>query len=345
MALPIPLQNHRLRASISSGDPLDVRRFHARERMSSLFEVNVVAVSENPDIDFEAAVGQPMQFAVQHGLLPDRQRTWTGVCSHVEQLQVEDRGLSTYRITLVPSLWLATQRRNHRMFQHKSELEIVLQLLSEWNIVPVQRISGAYKKRKYRVQYGETDFTFLSRMLEDVGISYYFEAHEGETKLVLSDGPQRNEPRPPIAFRDEPNDADKEHVTEVRISRRVRPGKYTLRDHDYRRPASYKLVGSAQGAKGVEAKLESFHYAPGAFLFEVDKGDPTPAADDKGRYRTDESEATSIAQKRLDAKRAVARTVMFTTNAVDPCPGVTLSFLDHPKSDLAASKPLLIIAS
>jgi type VI secretion system secreted protein VgrG len=343
MVSPNPLLSHRLHASIASGDTLDVRRFHVRERMSSLFEITVVAMSENPDIDFEAAVGQPMHFSAQHGILAERQRAWTGVCSHVEQIAVEDRGLSTYELTLVPKLWLATQRRNHRMFQRKSELEIVLQLLSEWHVEPIQKISGDYRKRKYRVQYGESDFTFLSRMLEDAGISYYFETHDGESRMVLCDGPQRNEARPPIAFRDQPTDADKEHVTEVRVARRVRPGKYTLRDHDYRRPASYKLLATAGSSKNVEEQLERFHYTPGAFLFESEKGDPTPAADDKGRYRTDENEANTLAQKRLLAKRAVARTVVFNTNVVDLAPGVTLSFLDHPKSDLAASKPFLVL--
>jgi type VI secretion system secreted protein VgrG len=344
MAPKIPVIHHRLDVAIASGDALDIRRFHVSERMSKLFEVTIVALSENPDIDFEAAIGQPMRFAIQDGILPERNRAWTGVCSQVEQLAVEDRGLSTYQITLVPVLWLLTQRRNYRMFQTKTELEIVLQLLQEWGIEPTQLISGNYKKRKYRVQYGESDFTFICRMLEDAGISFYFDTVEGETKLVLSDGPNRNESRPPIAFRDEPTDADKEHVTEVRVNRRVRPGKYTVRDHDYRRPASYKLIASSGGNLGVvEEKLERFHYTPGAFLFESEKGDPTPNADDKGRYRTDENEAGALAQKRLEAKRAIAKKITFSTNVVDLAPGVTLSFMDHPKSDLEQNKRFLVI--
>src|SRR5262249_46807242 len=158
----------------------------------------------------------------------------------------------------------------------------------------------------------------LSRMLEDAGIGFYFETDGGETKLVLHDAPQSNQLRdPPIAFRDNPTDADLEHITEVRIGRRIRPGKFTVRDHDYRRPASYKLLASAGGAAGVEDRLEAFHYTPGAFLFESEKGDSTPAADDKGKYRTDEGEANALAQRRLDAKRAIAGTVTFDSNAID----------------------------
>ena len=342
----LPSMNHRLEATVASGDTLDVRHFHVAERMSSLFEISLVAVCDNDDIDFEAAIGQPMSFKINQGILAHQQRTWTGLCSQLQQVAVEDRGLSTYQITLVPTLWLLTQRRNHRMFQQKSELDIVLQILGEWGIQPVQRLSGAYKKRKYRVQYGESDFTFMSRMLEDAGICYYFEAEGAETKLVLHDAPQSNSLRAPaIAYRDNPTDADAEHVTEVRVARKLRPGKYTLRDHDYRKPAAFKLLASAKGAQGVEEKLERFHYTPGSFLFENDKGDATPNADDKGMYRTDEGEGTALAQKRLDAKRAIAKTVHFDSNALDPAPGTVLSFLDHPKSDLGAGKRFLVLSS
>ncbi len=336
---------YRMECVIASGDALDVRNFRSSEQLSGLFEISVTALCENADIDFEAAIGQPMSFTARVGALPHQERTWTGVCRHVEQVGVEDRGLSTYELTLVPTLWLLSQRRNHRMFQQKSELDIVCQLLEEWGISPLQKLTSTYKKRKYKVQYGETDLTFMSRMLEDAGISFFFQTEEGETRLVLSDAPQLAEGRPPIAFRDEPTDADKEHVTSVRIGRAVRPGKYTLRDHDYRRPANYKLLASAGGAAGVEDKLERFHYVPGAFLFENEKGDATPNADDKGKYRTDETEGSALAQKRLEAKRATAKTVRFETNVVDLAPGVTLSFLDHPKGDLGSGKKWLVTDS
>ncbi|MFO0587855.1 MAG: type VI secretion system tip protein TssI/VgrG [Polyangiaceae bacterium] len=338
--------NNRIEVTVASGDTLDVRHFSVTERISSLFEISLVATSGNDDIDFEAVVGQPMSFKLRAGVLPHQERTWSGVCNHLQQVAVEDRGLSTYQISLVPTLWLLTQRRNHRMFQLKSEVDIVTQILGEWDITPVQRLSGTYKKRKYRVQYGETDFDFVNRMLEDAGIAYYFEAQDGETKLVLHDAPQSNTLRePPIAFRDNPTDAAMEHITDVRIGRRVRPGKVTLRDHDYRRPASYKLMATGKGGQGIEEKLERFHYTPGAFLFESDKGDATPNADDKGKYRTDEGEASAMAQRRLDAKRAIAKLMTFETNAIDPAPGVVLSFLDHPKSDLGAGKRFLVIGS
>lgn len=339
---PTLLNHPNLHVHVASGDALDVREFSVTERMSSLFEITLVVVCPNPDIDFEAVVGQSASFTIEADLSGADPRTWTGLCNELEQLAAEESGLSTYRLSLVPTSWLLTQRRNHRMFQQKSELDIVLQLLAEWGIEPEKRLTASYKKRKYRVQYGESDFAFLSRMLEDAGISYFFESGEA-TKLVLSDAPHRADARAPIPFRENPTIADREHVRNVRVGRRIRPGKYTMQDHDYRKDPSFKLLAEAKQGQGIEERLERYHYTPGAFLFGEGKGESTPHADDKGKTRTDEREAAILAQKRLDAKRANARTITFVSNVLTLAPGTIMSLLDHPLRDLADGKRLLII--
>ncbi|MCC6552341.1 MAG: type VI secretion system tip protein VgrG, partial [Polyangiaceae bacterium] len=329
--------------TVSSGDALDVRHYSVTQAMSQLFTIAVTAVSENADIDFEAVAGQPASFTI-HG--QGGARTWQGICSELHQLAVEERGLSTYRLSIVPRLWLASQRRNYRIFQQITELDIASKLLEEWSIAHEKHIQGVYKKRKYRVQYGESDFAFFSRMLEEAGISFHFEEKGGDTVCVISDAPQASEARKaPIPFRDEPTVADREHVTDLQVSRHVRPGRLTLRDHDYRRPASYKLLATASRGDGVEDLLESFHYAPGAFLFESDKGEDTPFADDKGKHRTDEGEGQRLAQKRLAAEREDAGVITFRTNVIDLAPGVVMSVLDHPQRQVSDGKRLLVVES
>jgi type VI secretion system secreted protein VgrG len=338
--------NGNLSASVASGDVLDVRDFHVYASLSSLFDVTLTVLSDNHDIDFEAVIGQAASFTL-HGRVAGgtQARTWSGLAVEFDQVRVAPSGLSTYRLRIAPLLWLTTQRRNHRVFQLKSELEIVEQLLGEWGIPHDKKIGGSYKTRKYRAQYGETDYVFISRMLEDAGITFYFE--DGGGQLVLSDAPQRNDVRgPPIAFRDEPTVAStREHVTSVRVGRRVRPGKYTLRDVDYRRPASYPLMASAAGAAGVEQRLERFHYTPGAFLFEGGQGGDTPHADDRGKHRTDEDEGKKLAQKRLAASRGDALTAAFSTNVIDLSPGVVMTVLDHPSSALGDGAKQLVTES
>jgi type VI secretion system secreted protein VgrG len=331
-----------LSVQVASGDPLDVRRFEVTEEMSRLFSVSLLAHSANPDVDLDAVVGYPASFTVVFGAEAQAQRTWAGICTSLQQVAIDETGLSTYQIEIAPLLWFLTQRRRNRIFQRLSELAIVEKILGEWSLTFDKRVSPDHKKRKYRVQYGESDFVFISRMLEDAGISFYFDPASGDSKLVLCDAPQGNEARRPIRFRDSPLDGDFEHVTAVRVGRKVRPGKYTLRDQDYRRPPTYRLMQSGKGGTAPEEGLERYHYVPGSFLFESDKGDGTPVADDRGKYRADDGAGAKVAQKRLDAKRATAKTVHFETNCLDLAPGVVVSFLDHLKREVSAGKKLLV---
>ncbi len=319
-----------------------------QQRISSLFEITITALCADADVDFDAVVGQPASFRMTgdvNGPVPAR--LWTGICKHIQQTAVDEAGVSTYQITIVPTLWLCTQRRNHRMFQQLSELDIVKELLAEWGIEPDLRITGAYPKREYRIQYGESDFAFLARMLEEAGISFYFEQGEAETRLVLADAPQTSQVRSPaIAFRDAAAalTIGREYVTNVSVAQRVRPGRVTLRDHDPRLPAAYKLLAGADAAGGgVEGRLEQFHYTPGAFQFGTDQAEGTPHADDKGATRTNEKEGSALARKRLDAKRSSAKVCTFETSAIDLAPGVVMSILDHPRSDLAEGQRLLVV--
>jgi type VI secretion system secreted protein VgrG len=334
-----------MEVKVASHDGLDVREYSVHQAMSALFTVTVTALSRNPDIDFEEVIGKEASFVLHGRGAEGGQRTWRGICSELHQIGTEERGLTTYHLRIVPKLWLASQRRNHRIFQIKTELDIALQLLDEWGIDHEQKIEGQYKTRKYRVQYGESDFVFFSRMLEEAGISFYFADKDNKTVCVLADAPHKGDERPlPIPFRDEPTVADKEHVTAVRVSRQVRPGKMTLRDHDYRRPAEYPLGASATSG-GVEESLESFHYVPGAFLYETDKGASTPFADDRGMHRADESEGSKLAEKRLHAARGDACVAAFHCNVVDLAPGSVMRILDHPQREVGDSKKLLVLES
>jgi type VI secretion system secreted protein VgrG len=80
-----------------------------------------------------------------------------------------------------------SQRKNYRIFQYLSELAIVEKLLGEWGLDYEARIGREHKPRKYRVQYDESDLDFVTRMLSDAGIAFFFETTDGGTKLVLDD--------------------------------------------------------------------------------------------------------------------------------------------------------------
>ncbi|MFO0761386.1 MAG: type VI secretion system tip protein TssI/VgrG [Byssovorax sp.] len=246
--------------------------------MSSLFSVSVWARSPNDDIDLESIVGKKAGLRTVSGIAFARHpgRTWTGVCNHMEQVHAESTGLSTYYLRIVPRLWLLTQRKNNRLFQHLSIPEIAEKMLKEWHVEHELKVHRpAYPKLELRSQYGESDFDFLNRLLEEAGISYSF--HEDEKKgsvMVLHDAPHTHEPREggPLSHVDNPSaSAEQEYLTGVRLAQQVRPGKVTLRDHDFRRKPTFGFFGGKGAGHSLEDQLEQYEYAPGSFLVEVER--------------------------------------------------------------------------
>ncbi len=250
---------------------------------------------------------------------------------------------------LVPALWLLTQRRNHRIFQHLSIPDIVSRLLAEWNIDPTWKIDrGSYPKLEYKVQSGETDYHFFARLLEEAGISFRFADVDGaESTLVLSDKPHAAEARAggAIHYVDNPSQAaEKEFITHVRLSHEVRPGAHVIRDYDFRNP-NFPLYGEAPKAQAPEDRYEQFHYKPGAFLIEPGKGGGTPVADDKGVARYDQPFGKTVAERRLAGERMGRKSVAFDSNVMDLNPGQIFQIEHHPHSDLAESNKLLVTES
>jgi type VI secretion system secreted protein VgrG len=327
---------------------LDVRSFDVEESVSALFSVSILARSPSAEIDLEAIVGKPASFHLVSGLLGARvpSRRWTGVCNHIEQVHAEPTGLSTYSLRIVPVLWLLTQRRNHRIHQHLTIPDVAGRLLAEWEIEPAWEIDrGRYPKLEYKCQYGESDYTFLSRLLEEAGIAFTFADDEARgSVLTLSDRLHLRtaRPEPNLPFTDNPNAAaEKEYVEKVVLAHEVRPGAHTVRDFDHRNPA-FSLFGEAEKAAPPEDRLEQYHYLPGSFL--VERGQPadTPVADEKGIARHEQAYGAELAQRALDGQRVSKRTVSFETNALDLAPGTVMSMDRHPHAELGSQRRLLV---
>ena len=339
----------RLELSFASReDSLSVRHFAVREEISKLFEVDVLARSPQEEIDLERIVGQGAGFALDSGVLhlSAATRVWTGICSHMELVQAEPTGLSTYFLRIVPALWRTTLRRNNRIFQHLSIPDIVRKVLAEWQIEPELRLSEQYLPHEYRVQYGETDFAFINRLLEEAGIAYFFTYNGSQTVLVLSDDPTKGEARPPLRHVDNPNDAaEQEFITKVKLTQRVKPGRVTIRDFDFRNRLDYQLFSEARAQTETEVPYEHYHYEPGAFWYESGRRGETPVADDKGVARTNEKEGQKLVTRDLDAERRARRMVSFEVNVVDLAPGSLVNIEGHPRHDITDKKLLVIDSS
>lgn len=261
------------------GEALSIRRFVVQEEMSSLFSVSVWGYAPHDDLDLETFVGHAATFRVTSGMAfaaGGGSRQWTGVCQRMEHLSTESTGLSLYYVRIVPRLWLLTQKSNHRLFQHKNIPDMVDVLLDPMQIEKEWRIDRKqYPQLELRTQYGETDFAFLNRLLEEAGISYFFaEDPKVGTRLVFSDAPQAAEARAGgvLPHVDNANQSsEREFVANARASRDVRPGRVTFRDHDFRRKPTVALLGKTPPfAGGIEDQLEVFAYRPGLSLVEME---------------------------------------------------------------------------
>ncbi|HEX4405606.1 MAG TPA: type VI secretion system tip protein TssI/VgrG [Polyangia bacterium] len=340
-----------LKLVLDSGeDSLDVRRFIVHEGMSQLFEVQLFLRSRQENIDLEKTVGKGGAFWLASGIshAASATRMWSGIVNHFEQVQAEvsNKGLSSYTLRVVPWFWQLTQRRNHRIFQHVAIPDIVDSILAEWGLAPDWKIDRVkYHKLEYRVQYGESDYVFVSRLLEEAGICFYFVADDDKGSiLTFSDSPETNEPRAgfPLPYADNPNQAaNREFITQVRLAQVVRPGAVTLRDFDFRRKPDYQLLGKAVQT-GDEAVYEQYQYRPGAMVIDDAKGGGTPVADDKGVARNDDKQGADLANKELLGIRAGQRIVQYATNVIDLAPGSVFSMANHPRSDLSMDTKLLV---
>jgi type VI secretion system secreted protein VgrG len=325
---------------------LSVRHFDIAEGLSMPFEAVILAASPDPDIDFDLLVGKPAACRIDRGALGAR--AWSGVCSSVQQIETEADGLSLYAIRIVPRLWLLSQRRNHRVFQHLSTIGIARALLAEWGIEATLRLDEAsFPRHEYRVQYGESDLAFLSRLLEDAGVSYFFEAEGDETRLVLASAPERGEPTgAPLAYASQPSLATSvPYLTDARVGFEVRPGAVAIDDFDLRKP----LFRLSYEAGPGEAKLTHRIYAPGIAIVDTDAPQPgatdTPVADDRSRARTDDREGHAIAGRLLEALRSGRCTLGFSTNLATLAPGSVFSIEGAPRPELGPDQRFCVIST
>jgi type VI secretion system secreted protein VgrG len=333
----------RFELSLESGEQsLDVRRFAANEALSSLFRISIWARSTNPSLDLSAIVGRGAAFVVEspvpRALAP--QRCWSGLCSAAEQISAEPSGLSLYRIDLVPNLWRATQRTSLRIFQHLSIPDIVVRLLAEWTITADLEIDASrYSKLEIKVQYGESDYAFICRLLEEAGITFLFEDRDRETRLVLADAPESRTQRaaPVPYFENASASGTEEVVQEIVLGRDLRSDSLVLFDYDFRRARAIRA--EAFQAAGDE-RAERARYLPGSFLIERGAGGNTPVADDKGVARYDDGYGRERANRLLAGVRHGHAAVKLLTNAIDLRPGAVFEVSRHTHAEVEG-RPLL----
>ncbi|WP_211443286.1 type VI secretion system Vgr family protein [Collimonas humicola] len=170
-----------------------------------------------------------------------------------------------YEFTLEPWLRLANNNADCRIFQDKTVVEILDEVLSKYTFSVDKRLYGQYPKRDYTTQYSESDFTFFSRLCETWGINYFFEHKDGKHRLVLTDANAAHKPFDSEAYHvlnyyGEKPRIDQEYIHTFSPSHRLTPGRYTSRDYDYTRPRStLEVTESDPRVSDHNAEVYEYH--------------------------------------------------------------------------------------
>ena len=149
-------------------DVLLFSRMQGREALGRLFEYELEVFSRNPDIKADALLGQPVTIEMTRS--DGGIRHFNGFTARFSHIGMEG-DLTRYRLLLRPWLWFLTRTTDCRIFQHKKAPDIIKQIFKELGFGDVKdSLTGAYRERDYCVQYRESDFNFLSRLMEEEGI-------------------------------------------------------------------------------------------------------------------------------------------------------------------------------
>lgn len=317
---------------LACGAAFQVRSVNLLDLVGGLFEIDILAVSREHAVDFDAIVAAPAELEINLATdTGDRIRHLRGVCSFIEHVGAEETGLSTYRLQLVPALWMATRNRDYCIFRRMSVPEIVADVLGEWGLVAKQALAGGpYPADDYRVQYDESDFAFICRLLEESGITLVIRDGEDATEIVLHDHLEQETARPTaLHWADQRlNPTDTPFATHVVIRREVRPTQVSVRDFDFRNKPGFALTGKATSPG--DSRLVHYQYERGSLI------------DDKPSARGRAGVANAIARTRLLSMRDGECVIRFATNALDLSPGDVFTIEGHPRPELAKNARLLV---
>ena len=279
-----------------------------QEAMSSPYFYRLDLRSENPSIDCKGLLRKPIGVTLlsTHG-----ERLIHGLCRRFVQLG-RDSELTGYYAEIVPAIWFLSLSRDCRIFQEKTALEIVQQVLRDLGITDVRyACTGSYKKREYCVQYRETHLDFISRLMEEEGIFYFFEHTKDKHTLVIADANSATPVATQSKVRITPQVAPSEEaITTFRREFRVHTGSIKLKDYDYLQP-KLTLDATATG----DSKERVYDY-PG--------------------YFTTHDQADRAAKLRLEVEEATGQVVEGESNCRTFQVGTRIDVQQHYRSDINA---------
>jgi type VI secretion system secreted protein VgrG len=308
-------ENRELEIATPLGkDVLLLTSMSGTEQLGRLFRFELELVSEEHQIIAEDIIGQNV--TIRLNLSGDKSRYFNGFVSRFTQT-LPAGGLASYRATMVPWLWFLTRTADCRIFQEKTVPDIIEQVFGDHGFTDFERsLSGTYRTWEYCVQYRETDFNFVSRLMEQEGIYYFFKHENGKHSLVLADSAGAHEPYSKLKeIKYHPADAgvsDEEYVSDWTVETCVQPGSYALKDFDFKNPDTSLYARTMVERDHAKAEFEIYDY-PGEYVeFEHGEG---------------------YTKKRIQELQAQYEIATANSDVRGIYTGCTFALTDHPRDD------------
>jgi len=247
-------------------DKLILAEMGGSEELGRLFDYELQLTSDDPAIDLNQLLGKPMSLSVQQSV--GTSRHFHGIVARCSQ-SVDQGQFASYRVTLRPWLWLLTRTSDCRIFQHLSAPQIIKQVFRDLGFSDFEDLlSRNYREREYCVQYRETSFDFVSRLMEEEGIYYFFRHEQERHVLVLADAYGAHQKAPGYEtvpyYPPDGQHRERDHINDWHLAQEVQPGSLELNDYDFQRPSARIDVRSAMPRPHQAGDYPLYDY-PGAY--------------------------------------------------------------------------------
>ena len=308
-------------------DVLLIETLDGAEGISRLFEFHAQLLATfDTTIDPKALIGSKISIAIA---LNDAvgSRWVNGIVASFEQTS-GDIEFDVYHARIVPSLWQLTLSANCRVFQNMTVMDIVKKVIGEYGLSLSDQTSASHKALDYCTQYDESDFHFVSRILEQSGIFYWFEHTEHDNKIVFGDGRSAYADCPlssSVSY--EPGGSGREGaygsgISEFSATAAMVSGKHSTRDYDYRTYGPHDVPAKVSASPFGNNGYEDFLYPAGEEGYVKAAGKELSAPDFAALFLDSEAGASD----------AVSEVFQGTSNARSFCCGYTFSMDKHPRS-------------
>lgn len=235
--------------------------FQGDEHISKLFNFHIEVLSENHDVAADDIVGKSATVTIQN----EHKRKFNGYISQFWQGEPEANDLRRYKMTMVPWLWFLQKTNNHRIFQEKNCKDIVSQIFADLGFNDFDFKASGGDKREYCIQHNESDFNFVSRLLEEEGIAYYFKHQDGKHVLHLVDQKNAYEVCDETDLDYSQGNNPNSQIQSWERIHEFRKGMWSLNDYNFKEPNNSLLAGEKTTSKFAKNKNFEHYEYPGLY--------------------------------------------------------------------------------